>query len=161
MPLQWIPRSELPTDVDYDFLRTTQEIDSRSLGGRSNKRHVKELICSISRRIPSLGSFLDKIPFEEIEKYYKTVSFIADFEQSLQAIIPAMRDNAIYVWTIGNRYVNKREVPNDQILIDLMANHGIPLIFDAERTILNKKQAKRNRSSRTMEKERILIFQKY
>lgn len=89
------------------------------------------------------------------------MSFIADFEQSLQAIIPVMRDNAIYVWTIGNRYVNKREVPNDQILIDLMANHGIPLIFDAERTILNKKQAKRNRSSRTMEKERILIFQKH
>ena len=161
LPLQWIPRSELPAEVDYDFLRTTQEIDSRSLGGRSNKRHVKELICSISRRIPSLGSFLARIPLEEIEKYYKTVSFIADFEQSLQAIIPAMRDNAIYVWTIGNRYVNKREVPNDQILIDLMANHGIPLIFDAERTILNKKQAKRNRSSRTMEKERILIFQKH
>lgn len=160
LPLQWIPRSELPADVDYDFLRTTQEIDSRSLGGRSNRRQVKELICSISRRIPSLGSFLDKIPLEEIEKYYKTVSFIADFEQSLQAIIPTMRDNAIYVWTIGNRYVNKQEVPNDQILIDLMANHGIPLIFDAERTILNKKQAKRNRSSRTMEKERILIFQK-
>ena len=43
LPLQWIPRSELPAEVDYDFLRTTQEIDSRSLGGRSNKRQVKEL----------------------------------------------------------------------------------------------------------------------
>lgn len=161
LPLQWIPRSELPADVDYDFLRTTQEIDSKSLGGRSNKRRAKELISSISSRIPSLGSFLDKIHPEEREKYYKTVSFVADFEQSLQAIIPAMKGNAIYVWTIGNRYVNKQEVPNDQILIDLMANHGIPLIFDAERTILNKKQARRNRSSRTMEKERILIFQKH
>ena len=153
LPLQWIPRSELPADVDYDFLRTTQEIDSKSLGGRSNKRRAKELISSISSRIPSLGSFLDKIHPEELEKYYKTVSFVADFEQSLQAIIPAMKGNAIYVWTIGNRCVNKQEVPNDQILIDLMANHGIPLIFDAERTILNKKQARRNRSSRTMEKE--------
>ena len=160
LPLQWIPRSELPDDVDYDYLRTTQEIDSKSLGGRSNKRQVKDLISSISNRIPSLGAFLDRVPPEDIEKYYKTVSFIADFEQSLDAIIPAMKDNAIYVWTIGNRFVNKQEVPNNQILIDLMANHRIPLIFDAERTILNKKQAKRNRSSRTMEKERILIFQK-
>ena len=160
LPLQWIPRSELPDDVDYDYLRTTQEIDTKSLGGRSNKRHVKELISSISSRIPSLGAFLDRVPTEDIEKYYKTVSFIADFEQSLDAIIPAMKDNAIYIWTIGNRFVNKQEVPNNQILIDLMANHSIPLIFDAERTILNKKQAKRNRSSRTMEKERILIFQK-
>lgn len=160
LPLQWIPRSELPDDIGYDYLRTTQEIDSKSLGGRSNRRHIKELISSISNRIPSLGAFLDRVPPEDIEKYYKTVSFIADFEQSLDAIIPAMKDNAIYVWTIGNRFVNKQEVPNNQILIDLMANHSIPLIFDAERTILNKKQAKRNRSSRTMEKERILIFQK-
>lgn len=160
LPLQWIPKSDLPSEINFDFLKTTQEIDSRSLGGRSNKLYIKEILPYITKKAPSLGLFLDEIPLEERYKYNKTVSFIADFEKSLHTIVASMKDNAIYVWTIGNRFVNQREVPNDRILIDLMNAYDIPLVFSAERSILNKKQAKRNRSSNTMEKEHILIFQK-
>ena len=53
-----------------------------------------------------------------------------------------MKEKAFYVWTIGNRNVNKREIPNDKILIDLMRNKGVDLIFNVEREILNKKQSK-------------------
>lgn len=160
LPLQWIPRSDLPEEISFDYLKTTQEIDSRSLGGRANKHYIKEVLPYITKKAPSLGRFLDEIPIEEKEKFLKTVSFIADFEKSLQTIVGSMKEKAIYVWTIGNRFVNQREVPNDQILIDLMNAYGIPLVFSAERSILNKKQAKRNRSSKTMEKEHILVFQK-
>ena len=69
-----------------------------------------------------------------------------------------MKPEAFFIWTIGNRFVGGREVPNSEILIDLMKNRNVPLFFDAERKILNKKQARRNKSSQTMEKERILIF---
>lgn len=69
-----------------------------------------------------------------------------------------MKSNAYYVWTIGNRFVGGREIPNSEVLLDLMEYRGINLLYTAERNILNKKQACKNRSSRTMEKEQILIF---
>ena len=69
-----------------------------------------------------------------------------------------MSDDAFYIWTIGNRNVGKRVVPNDKILINPMENLNIKLVFNAERKILNKTQASRNKTSNTMEKEHILIF---
>jgi hypothetical protein len=69
-----------------------------------------------------------------------------------------MNRNAYYVWTIGNRRVAKREIPNNTILIDLMEERDIKLVYTAERSILNKKQPNKNNYSKTMEKEHILIF---
>ncbi|WP_298034236.1 hypothetical protein [uncultured Alistipes sp.] len=160
LQLQWIDPLDLDCNIDYDYLRTTQEIDRQSLGGKLDSKWINNNLPDILSRIPSLNLFYNSIPEGDRAKYFKTISFIADFEQSLDNIVASMKDNAFYVWTIGNRYVNKREVPNDKILIDLMTNKHIPLIFNAEREILNKKQSKRNRSSQTMEKEHILIFQR-
>ena len=69
-----------------------------------------------------------------------------------------MKDDAYYIWTIGNRFVGKREIPNAEILQDLMESYGLALFFKAERQILNKIQPKKNNYSRTMEKEKIMIF---
>ena len=69
-----------------------------------------------------------------------------------------MKDDAYYIWTIGNRFVGKREIPNAEILQDLMEYYGLALFFKAERQILNKIQPKKNNYSRTMEKEKIMIF---
>ena len=101
---------------------------------------------------------LRPLTFIENDKYKKTFAFIADFDESLESIVNAMKPEAFYIWTIGNRFVGGREVPNAEILKDLMERRGASLFFDAERKISNKKQAKRNSSSQTMEKERILIF---
>ena len=160
LQLQWIDPLDLTPNIDYDYLRTTQEIDRQSLGGKLDSLWIKEKLHGMLERVPSLQVFYNTIPATEQMKYYKTINFIIDFEKSLDVIVHSMKKNAFYVWTIGNRYVNKREVPNDKVLIDLMRNKGIELIFNAERDILNKKQPKRNRSSQTMEKEHILIFQR-
>lgn len=160
LQLQWIDQADLDASIDYDYLKTTQEIDSQSLGGRINSKQIAEGLPSILGNIPSLKEFYNSLPNEDRILYNKTISFIQDFERSLDVIVASMKDDAFYVWTIGNRNVNKREIPNDKILIDLMRNKGIELIFDVEREILNKKQPKRNRSSKTMEKERILIFKR-
>ena len=100
------------------------------------------------------------VPADEKDKYYKTLSFIADFDQSLEKIVASMKDDAFYIWTIGNRFVGNREIPNDKVLIELMESREIELFERAERQILNKKQSKRNNYSKTMEKEHILIFHK-
>ena len=156
LPLQWID----PKDIDcpYDYLKTTQEIDRQSLGGRINGTAISKAIDALFTKTPTLAQFYNGIPIADQEKYKKTLSFIADFDESLDVIIKVMKPNAFYIWTIGNRFVGGREIPNSEILIDLMGNRGIPLFFDAERRIMNKKQARRNKSSQTMEKERILIF---
>lgn len=156
LPLQWID----PKDIDcpYDYLKTTQEIDRQSLGGRINGTAISKVIDTLFMKTPTLAKFYERVPIADQEKYKKTLSFIADFDESLDIMTKVMKPNAFYIWTIGNRYVGGREIPNSEILIDLMENRGIPLFFDAERRIMNKKQARRNKSSQTMEKERILIF---
>lgn len=160
LQLQWIDSSDLDTSIDYNYLKSTQEIDRQSLGGRIDAKSISSNLPTILKRIPSLKRFYSHIPKEERPLYNKTISFILDFEKSLDVIVHSMKKNAFYVWTIGNRNVNRREIPNDKILIDLMQNKGIDLIFDVERKILNKKQPRRNRSSKTMEREHILIFQR-
>lgn len=156
LPLQWID----PKDIDcpYDYLKTTQEIDRHSLGGRINRSILLQSISHLFEKSPELAKFYQSIPQSEKGKYYKTLSFISDFDESLSSILQNMNPNAFYVWTIGNRFVGNREIPNAEILIDLMQSRGINLFFSAERRILNKKQARRNSSSCTMEKERILVF---
>lgn len=156
LPLQWIDAGDL--DCPFDYLKTTQEIDCRSLGGKLNKKEINGIIELMFAKTPSLKSFFEGIPEDERDKYYKTLSFIADFDESLNHIVASMKDDAFYIWTIGNRYVGNREVPNDQVLIELMESRGITLFERAERQILNKKQPKKNNYSKTMEKEHILIF---
>lgn len=158
LPLQWIDPIDL--NCPYDYVKTTQEIDRRSLGGQTIKNKILASIAPVYAKTPTLKAFFEGIPTEEQEKYYKTLSFIADFDESLDKIVSSMKDEAFYIWTIGNRFVGNREVPNDQILIELMEARGISLFERAERQILNKKQPKKNNYSKTMEKEHILIFHK-
>lgn len=158
LELQWIDKNDLPENVDYDFLKTTQEIDTQSLGGKVNSKLMQNIVDETIERVPSLKKLFSTIPIPEYKKYYKTISFVNDFEKSLDNIVQAMNKNAYYVWTIGNRRVAKREIKNDSILIDLMKHHNIALYYTAERNILNKKQPSKNNYSKTMDKERILIF---
>ena len=156
LPLQWIDKKDL--DCPYDYLRTSQEIDRQSLGGRIDRKVLKEEIYSLMAKSKVLRDFYQSIPDGEKHKYYKTLSFIKDFDESLDQIIAKMKSDAFYVWTIGNRNVGGREIPNDDILLDLMMYHGIDLFYQAERKILNKMQPRRNNFSKTMEKEQIFIF---
>lgn len=158
LPLQWIDPRDL--SCPYDYVKTTQEIDRQSLGGRINRKELLATIERVYSHTPTLRTFFEHIPEEERSKYYKTLNFISDFDASLGQIVGSMKDDAFYIWTIGNRFVGRREIPNDQILVELMESRGIQLFERAERQILNKKQARKNSCSQTMEKEHILIFHK-
>jgi hypothetical protein len=156
LPLQWIPSEDI--NCPYDYLRSTQEIDCQSLGGRINNDSLVEKLDILLKKSKHFRTFYCAIPDDEKTKYRKTISFIADFDESLQNIVQVMKDDAYYIWTIGNRFVGKREIPNAEILQDLMEYYGLALFFKAERQILNKIQPKKNNYSRTMEKEKIMIF---
>ena len=156
LPLQWIASNDI--DCPYDYLRTAQEIDRQSLGGKIDSRSLELRRIELFEKTKHLKDFYYNIPDKEKDKYKKTIVFIADFEESLRNIVNVMCDDAYYIWTIGNRFVGKREIPNAEVLQDLMEYYGIDLFFKAERQILNKEQANKNNYSKTMEKEQILIF---
>lgn len=158
LPLQWIDPRDL--SCPFDYVKTTQEIDRQSLGGKINRNDLLATIGTVYGHTPTLRLFFENVPVEERNKYYKTLCFISDFDVSLDKIVASMKDDAFYIWTIGNRFVGGREIPNDQILVELMESRGIMLFERAERQILNKKQARKNSCSQTMEKEHILIFRK-
>lgn len=156
LPLQWIG----PKDIDcpYNYLKTTQEIDRQSLGGSINRKALSGQRDQLIEKSKSFEDFYFSIPEQDRERYNKTISFIADFDESLDSITSVMDKDAFFIWTIGNRTVGGREIPNAQILIDLMQYRGFDLFFSADRQISNKIQPKKNNFSKTMDKEDILIF---
>lgn len=156
LPLQWIDSKDI--DCPYDYLKTTQEIDRQSLGGSINRKVLSEQRTRLIQKSQCFEVFYSSIPEQDRDRYNKTISFIADFDDSLDSILSVMKENAFYIWTIGNRSVGGREIPNAEILIDLMQFRGLDLFFRADRQISNKIQPRKNNFSKTMEKEDILIF---
>ncbi len=157
LPLQWIPIKEISKEITIDYLSVIQKIDNQSLGGNLPKgfNKIEEKMFDKSN---SLKRFFDGFSIDEKKKARKVISFINDLDITLNNILPKMDENSYQVWTIGNRNVNKKEVQNDKILIDLLKSKGIDLFIDLERDILSKRMPGRNNFSNTMDKEKILIF---
>lgn len=159
LPLQWIDVTDIDEEIRTDFLRTTQEIDKISLGGTlpKERKRQKEILF---RETPTLKDFFASFDSVEHSKLAKTISFISDFDRSLDNILRKLDKNAYLIWTIGNRHVAGKELKNDRILIELLEAKGIKFISDVEREILCKRMPSRNNISKTMSKEKILIFRK-
>lgn len=159
LPLQWIPLEDIDTAIQMDYLKTAQAIDNRSLGGQ-----IKENINDIEERVfdksKTLKKFINQFKNGERKKAEKVTRFISDLDNSIDKILPHMRDNSFLVWTIGNRNVNNQTVQNDLILNELFASKGVNLFTDLERDILSKRMPGRNNFSDMMSKEKILIFKK-
>lgn len=159
LPLQWIPLEDIDTSIEMDYLKTAQAIDNRSLGGQ-----IKENINDIEERVfdksKTLKKFINQFKNGERKKAEKVTRFINDLDNSIDKMLPRMREDSFLVWTIGNRNVNKQVVQNDLILIELFASKGVNLFTDLERDILSKRMPGRNNFSDMMSKEKILIFKK-
>lgn len=160
LPLQWIDGKDIDEHIDYDYLRTTQEIDRKSLGGKIDQQSIAYQWQIMLDKSEHLKSFVHRFEEKDHIKLNKVIAFIYDFYRCLDVILPKLNKDAFLIWTIGNRHVAKKEVPNDKILIDLMEDRHISLIYEAERVISNKIMPSRNKTTKTMTKEKILIFQK-
>lgn len=159
LPLQWIPLEDIDNTIELDYLKTTQEIDSKSLGGQ-----VKESITTIEDKVfaksSTLKKFITQFKDEERKKAEKVTKFIYELDDSIDKMLPKMRKNSFLVWTIGNRSVNNQTVRNDLILKELFLSKRIELFTDLERDILSKRMPGRNNFSDLMSKEKIIIFKK-
>jgi hypothetical protein len=156
LPLQWIPVDDIDS-IGFNYLDVIQEIDRQSLGG-VNKVDFKDIINKNFDISPSLKEYFEGFSEEEKFKARKVVNFVDDLSSTIDNIQKRMEKQSYMAWTIGNRNVNKKEVPNDSILIDLMKSKGVQLFTRLEREILNKRMPGKNNFSSTMDKEQILIF---
>ena len=62
--------------------------------------------------------------------------------------------------TLGNRQISKVEVPLEKISKELLISLGFRSINDIKRKIHNKRMARKNNHSDTMESETVLIMKK-
>ena len=157
LPLQWIPVDDIDHKIDLEYLRTTREIDSKSLGGQI-KGNIKDIEDLMFEKSQTLKMFITQFKDVERKKAEKVTRFIYELDCSIDKMLPKMRSNSFLVWTIGNRNVNKQVVRNDLILNDLFFSKGIDLFTGLEREILSKRMPGRNNFSNTMSKESILIY---
>lgn len=157
LPLQWIPVADIDSSIDMNYLDVIQEIDRRSLGGKiiPNYSKIEEKYFTIST---TLKDYFEGFSEEEKMKARKVVVFINDLSITIDNALKKMTPNSYMAWTVGNRNVNAKEVQNDAILIELMELKGVKLLTDLERDILSKRMPGKNNFSKTMNKEKILIF---
>ena len=94
LPLQWIDPRDL--SCPFDYVKTTQEIDRQSLGGKINRKNLLATIGTVYGHTPTLRFFFENVPDEERNKYYKTLSFISDFDASLDKIVASMKDEVLF-----------------------------------------------------------------
>jgi hypothetical protein len=159
LPLQWIDLKDIDSKANKEFLRTMSEIDTRAIGGKLadiDKTKIKSLF-EIS---PTFKSTYEEIEKKSADKVKKVAGFIFDLNKTIDNSIRAMKANSYQIWTVGNRRVGGIEVPNDQIISELIKTKGCITVKKLEREILNKRMAKRNKDSALMNTEDILIFRK-
>jgi hypothetical protein len=161
LPLQWIEFSDIDENLTKQtMLRTTREIDNRSLGGYqdvTNEESTQLFQNSVNLRF--FIKRLSKAPKDK-EKVAKVVSFFRDIDKCIDPILKNLNTGGIMVWVLGNRMVGKKRVPLDKIVSDLFKNRNVNTFCKLTRKIPSKRMPLKNKTTETMSDEVILLMRK-
>jgi hypothetical protein len=160
LPLQWIDFKDIDGRTSESCLRTTYEIDNRSLGGRLPHGVIRRRPEEILKASPSLARVIRNIPKGPVDRRRRVLTFAQDIDASLKAIAGAANSNAYLVFTLGNRRVANKRIPLDSIVAELFPAYGVKQILSITRKIPSKRMATRNSIASTIRKEQIVIFRK-
>ena len=158
LPLQWIDLDDIDGAVDHDWLASTHEIDTRSLGG--SKRVKAEELEHIKERSPAYISYIKSLEGQPRDRALRVTAFFRDLDDCLDPILKGLRPGGLMVWTLGNRKVGDKRVPLDQILADLLQAHEATFLCTLTRRISSKRMAPKNNIADTMSSETILVMRK-
>jgi hypothetical protein len=158
LPLHWIDFQDIDPAADIATLRTTQEIDRRSLGGAlGDGVWTEEKLLKAS---PRLLGFADGLPTKPDDGRARLTRFYRDFGASLDSILKVMKPDSYMIWTVGNRNIAGLQVPTDLVLGELLEGLNCKVVTTLTRRIHHKRMPDRNASSATMREEKILLVRK-
>ena len=158
LPLQWIELDDIDPGADADYLRSTHEIDARSLGGsRCIKQSDREHLAD---RSPAFRRCMVRLREQPPDRSNRVTAFFRDLDSCLGSILQGLRPGGLMVWTLGNRKVGGQRVPLDTILSELLAAHRASLLCRLTRRISSKRMAPKNNITDTMSTEAILVMRK-
>jgi hypothetical protein len=158
LPLHWIDFKDIDPAADIATLRTTQEIDRRSLGGTLGGGAWEE--AKLLEASPRLKRFADGLPPKPDDARSRLVRFYRHFGASLDSILGVMKPDGYMIWTVGNRNIAGQQVPTDLVLGELVEGLNCKVVTTLTRRIHHKRMPNRNASSATMREEKILLVRK-
>jgi hypothetical protein len=158
LPLQWIVLEDIDPSATPDHLRTTHEVDARSLGG---SKRIDRAVCeALADRSPAFRGYIEMLRHQPAERTKRVVAFFRDLDACLEPILNGLRPGGLMVWILGNRKVGGRRVPLDSILEELMEAQQATLLCKLTRRISSKRMAPKNNIAETMSHEAILVMRK-
>lgn len=158
LPLSWIDIKDIDSKATSKYLETFSMIDSMSLGGKKCINLEKEeYLKNIS---PTYSQYTKIFASKPKELINKLTSFFYDLDQTLKPLCDNLNNGGYLIWTLGNRTVGGENIQLDNILIELFRDKHISLVDTIYRPIPNKRMASKNKSTKTMTKEIILILKK-
>lgn len=162
LSLKWIPISDINNDLDEESIKTLSKIDSDSLGGHkyTDNSIVSSTVFKYSESFSNVYKELCKD--NKKDKARKVASFFIDIERIIILLHRVVKPNKYMVFTVGNRHVNKKEVPFDEILSSIAENYGFKVIYDFRRNIIKNKNYTDSKAQnyKTIKKETIIVLQK-
>jgi len=160
LPLQWIDFSDIDNKIERDILlKTTNEIDYRSLGGL--KKITKEEKNKMIEKSDNLNKFIKRLNSKQKEKKNKVIAYFRDLDKCIDPILKSLDNKGIMVWVLGNRRVGGKKVPLNKILSDLFKERNVSVFCELARRIPSKRMASKNNITNTMSSETILIMSRY
>jgi site-specific DNA-methyltransferase (cytosine-N4-specific) len=162
LPLRWIPLSDIHETIAPEFVANLSKIGRESLGGIN---YSLDLLAQngVFDTSNELKNFVDKlIADNKKEKARKVASFVFDFSEVIKGLSPLVKPGKLLVFTVGNRHVNKEELPLHLILKELAHSYGMEMRYDFRRNIIKNKNYVDTsvQGFKTINKETILILQK-
>jgi hypothetical protein len=158
LPLQWIKMTDIDHTINGEWLSSTHAIDSRSLGG--SKRLLENDINDLSEKSPAYKRCVEQLENEPKDRVKRVTSFFRDLNDCLKNILSSLRPGGVMAWALGNRKVGGIRVPLDEVLSELMIDHGVTPIYEIQRSISSKRMAPKNNIADTISKESILVMRK-
>lgn len=158
LPLHWIDFTDIDPAADITTLRTTLEIDRRSLGGAARDEVWTE--ARLLEASPRLKHFADGLSAKPGDARTRLTRFYRDFGTGLESVINVVRPGGYMIWTVGNRNIAGQQVPTDLVLSELVEGLKCKMVTTLTRRIHHKRMPDRNASSATMREEKILLVRK-
>lgn len=158
LPLQWVDLEDIDGEIDSDYLASTHEIDTRSLGG--SKRIMNSELDHIKDRSPAFAKYIKSLKGQPRDRTLRVTAFFRDLDRCLIPILNGLRRGGLMVWTLGNRNVGGKRVPLDRILVELLQAHNATLLCKLSRRIPSKRMALKNNVCNTISKETIVVLRK-